>query len=271
MIERCGGCGSQADGSTELCPVCGTPRRRSGSGGAPRWRLIALLGLLVLAIAVALWARRLGDSGRPCHGGEDVTASETPGRTAPRIVVDEPEQIDPDATPHERVGVLRHTGTRAYGDNSDHRFGHSHAPVASALRALGANAFFNEPSRPIGEDRVEVTTIAVVAPAGPLPRSVKERFFPAGRAAMVTHVDLDSGALRGGLAVNDLIVQVAGQAVRGPNPGPVALAIMRGVGRDGGADFEVIRGGVTRSLHLVKDGDRFGVHVATVPVLRVTP
>lgn len=88
---------------------------------------------------------------------------------------------------------------------------------------------------------------------------------------MVSSVVAGSGAEKGGIRTNDLIVRIAGQAPLGPEPGFAAKALMRVAQPGSTVVFEVVRAGALVSLRLVKEGEQFGIHLATVPILRVTP
>lgn len=281
-MGACGACGKALVGEVVLCPYCGarpTPRRPGGSAGvAPgaespqRRRLYLLLG--VLAVVLALW--RFGPLGRTgtmgsdaCAGGGKAEIFDRAAAPSPLVGPEDVYQFDPAVTPYVAQAQLRHTGNREYGLKNDRELRHIHDPILEAVKSVGANAYFHQPSRQIGSDTWETVTTAAVLHPGPLRKGLRDAHFPSGRALMVVQVTPGGAADRGGLRVNDLIVSVAGRPVEARSEAlPMAMGV---VPADGAVEVKVLREGAIESLRLVRPGeDKFLFWAAVAVILEVT-
>jgi len=240
-------------------------------GISPRARLLSL-GIL-LVIAVGLW--RFGPFGRnpeaDCQGGTSVeTVWKSSDASAPRIQVPNVNQIDPRVTPFIELAKLRSTGTRRYGQNNDRQLRHLHQGVVDGLHSAGANAYFHEPSKPVGQDLAETVTAAVLAHPGPIKRALRDRYFASGRAAMIFQLQQGSAADRAGLRVNDLVVSFAGQAIEGDLPTETLQRMSGAVPPDGEAEVVVVRDNQVQLLKLRRRGaDKFWYWAQTAPIVEV--
>jgi hypothetical protein len=240
-------------------------------GMSSRARLMLLGALLV--VAVALW--RFGPFGRnpeaDCQGGSTAEVIwKTADASAPRIQLPNVNQIDPRVTPFIELAKLRSTGTRRYGQNNDRQLRHLHQGVVDGLHASGANAYFHEPSKPVGQDLAETITSAVLAHPGPIKRALRDRYFGSGRAAMIFQLQPGSAADKAGLRVNDLVVSFAGQPIEGQLPTEALLRMSAGVPADGQAELVVVRDNQLQTLRLRREGsDKFWYWAQTAPIVEV--
>jgi hypothetical protein len=270
----CTRCRASVEGGVAVCARCGHPVQQapsSGSSTVVKRRLLMLLGLaVVLAFALRTWTKP-GRAGDKCRGGEHVTVewSETSPAVA-RMDLPRLEQIDPLVTPYVRRAVLRHRGNATYADKCVHEYGHNHQPAVDEAHRAGGNAFFHAPPRSLGDDQFEVTTTVVVAHPGPVPRAIRDRHFPGGRAVQVIWVGPGSPAERAGLARNDLIVAVDGRPT--PADAPAIMDLAAAVPAGGQLTFEVIRAGAAQTVRMTRDGDKiFGFRTVESPILETTP
>jgi hypothetical protein len=268
----CARCRSPLAPSLAICPQCGEvvsaalPPAARGGGRRTLLLLLALAGTLGLAV----WAR-LTPPAAACRGGERVVVDwRATDPATPRFRSSSLNQIDPAVTPHVRLAVLRHFGNAIYGDKCDHDFGHNHQAAVDAGHAAGGNAYFHAPARRVGDDQVEVTTTIALAHPGPLPRALRDRYFPGGKVVMINHLLTGGVAERAGLRVNDLLVAIDGHPV--PTDDDEAFGALTHVPPDGTLRFDVLRAGEVRAVTMVRHGkDLFGYWRLVAPILDVTP
>lgn len=270
--RACARCHAAVDAALPVCPYCGHLAPQTippPVRGAARRRLLVLLGV-VAALAVALrLGMRPGTRAEACQGGDRVTVVwRTSEAQPPRIDVRYDAQIDPARTPHVRLEVVRQTGNAVFGRNSDHEPGHMHAGLATEMARAGANAFYNDPARAAGDDRVEVTTTIAVAHPGPVPRAVRDRWFPTGRALQVFRLLPGGPAERAGVAINDLLLTVNGR----PLPLDVDGFASSVASAGDVVALDVIRGGERVTVTMSRQGgEKFGFWALLAPILEVTP
>lgn len=272
VLDRiCQRCAGVVEPGVLLCPHCGV-QLRSAAGGAGRRRVTSLvaLGGVVVALALVITWRLAPGAASSCAGGREVVYDwRSDDRTAPRLTDVDSHQINPDITPHVKLATFRHTGNGIYGKKSDTELNHKHEPIAQALRAVGANAFYNEKARRLGDDRYEVATTAAVAHPGPVPAALRDRHLSNGHAILVVHVAPGGAAAAGGLQVNDVLVSMNGAALDGTQLHTYVAAV-EAVGRDGTLQAEIIRDGALRTVTLKRPGEgRFGMAAVVAPVLEV--
>jgi hypothetical protein len=271
-MGKCVGCGADNPPGARNCRICdhvlGTAApARSRS----RLKLVVLGGLL--GVAVGLW--RLSPLSRnpeaDCQGGataEVVWKSED--ASAPRLELPNVNQIDPRVTRFVELARLRSTGTRRYGQNNDRELRHLHQGVVDGLHAAGANGYFHQPSKPVGQDLSETITTAVLAHPGPIKRALRDRYFAGGRAAMIFQLGPGGAAEKAGMRVNDLVVSFAGQPIEGALPTETLLRMSGGVGPDGEAEIVVVRDNQVQALKLRRQGaEKFWYWAQTVPIIEV--
>jgi predicted nucleic acid-binding Zn ribbon protein len=275
MVEnpprRCPGCRSRIPDGVALCPTCGTPLSTNAAVRKPNRRALVLLGGLLLAMVVALAVRRLTTSpgSSPCHGGQDPRVEWRTTDPRPTFIPGELFQIDPSSVPFRKLAEIRTTGNRTYGDKCDNEWGHFHDPVTAAVVREGANAFFNSPAQHLDDDRVEVVVTAVLARAPTIPREIRDRYFPEGRALMIVRIFPGSVAEAAGLRPADLVAELKGVPLRtGRHAQLAAIPVVA----DEAADAVVIRDGRAVTVSMVRRGtDKFGFNDGEVPILEVSP
>jgi hypothetical protein len=229
----------------------------------------------LLVVAVALWRfapfNRNPQAEADCQGGTSAEVVwKTADASAPRIQLPNVNQIDPRLTPYVELAKLRSTGTRRYGQNNDRQPRHLHQGVVDELHAAGANAYFHEPSKPVGQDLSETITAAVLAHPGPVKRALRDRYFTSGRAAMIFQLEAGSAAEKAGMRVNDLVVSLAGQPIDGPLPTETLIQMSSGVPPDGEVEVQVVRDNQVQTLKLRRQGaDKFWYWPQTVPIVEV--
>jgi hypothetical protein len=234
--------------------------------------MLALAGALLLAILLAIVARRLpglGSSTSPCTGGQDPKVEWRTTEAKPTFVPGHLFQIEPIGVPYLKLADIRTTGNRTYGDKCDQEWGHIHDPVYFAARDEGANAYFNNPARRVTDDSVEVVVTAVLAHPGPVAQAIQDRYFPEGRALMVCHVNPGSAAEAAGLRAADLLARFKGVDLRVGRQHEVdSIPIVA----NEAVEVLVIRAGQELTLSVVRQGkDKLGYNYGEVPLLEVTP
>jgi hypothetical protein len=265
---QCTRCRAPLASALAICPQCGEVRAAPRPDGPRRLRLLlGLTAALALVMAVQLWRR----PSSVCRGGDHVTVEWRADPGTPRLASRHPSQIDPAVTPYVRLAVLRQLGNAAFGDKSDHEYGHIHQAQLDVGIEAGGNAFFNAPARRLGFDQVEVTTTIALAHPGPIARALRDRLFPSGQVMMIVRVIPGSAADRGGLKVNDVMVTINGQPV--PAGDDEAFKALTGsIPADGTMRLEVLRAGALQTLTLVRPGDKlFGYTWVVAPVVEDAP
>jgi len=158
---------------------------------------------------------------------------------------------DAGGLPHVALADLRHRGNATYAYNERHRFPHVHDAVCAAVRATGANAFYNEPPRQLGRDEYEVTTHAVLVYAGAAPPPPGP-LAPGRRACMAVRVEPGSNAEVAGLRVGDVFETIDGVAPDAADPCPAVLRQLQRVAPGATARLDASAGGTTRALTLAR-------------------
>jgi len=230
------------------------------------------VGALLLAMLLALAVRRLTPpsvAAAPCTGGENPKVEWRTTDPKPAFVAGHLFQIEPLSVPTIRLAEIHTTGNSTYGDKCDHEWGHIHDPVYVAVMNQGANAYFNNPMRQSGSDSVEVVVTAVLAHAGPIAQTIKDRYFPEARALMVVHIVPGSAAEEGALRPADLLAKVKGVALRAGRAYEIdAIPVTE----NEPIDVLVIRNGQEVTLSMVRHGrSKLGYSFGEVPILEAAP
>lgn len=271
-LRRCPGCKSIVPSGVPLCPDCGSSLSTSATGSKRNVRTLALLGVLLGVVLLALAARRITSSrgtNTPCLGGQEAKVEWRTTDSKPAFVPAKLFQIAPVGVPYIKLADIRTTGNRTYGDKCDHEWGHIHDPIYFAVRGEGANAYFNNPAQRFTNDQVEVVVTAVLAHAGSISREIKDRYFPAGRALMVARVWPGSAAEAGGLRPADLLAKVKGVALRAGREYELAS---QPIIENERAEALIIRDGQEVTITIVRQGrDKFGYNYGEVPILEAAP
>jgi hypothetical protein len=189
--------------------------------------------------------------------------------TRPAFVPGTLFQIEPNGVPYIKLADIRTTGNLSYGEKCDHEWGHIHPPVHAAVVREGANAFINNAAQRFPHDNVEVMVTAVLAHAGLVPRAIRERHFPEGRALLVARVFPGSAAEAAGMHAADLLAMDGGVALRaGRGYELESIPVVE----NETTEMVVIRDGQEVRLSLVRRGrSKFGFNWGEVPILEDTP
>jgi hypothetical protein len=269
--RRCFRCKSVVEAAVPVCPYCGEPARPDRPTSAPsRRRLVWLSGLLVVAVLGLAVYRRTSSSqlAANCVGGQDPTVEWRTSDPKPHVAVTNLFQIDPARTPYIKLADIRTSGNAAYGEKCDHELDHIHPPVYAVAMREGANAYINNPAQTIRPDHVEVVVTAVIAHTGPVPKTIKDRYFPNSRALMIFRVTAGSPAEVAGLRPGDLLATYQGVALSSART--ETLQSMPIVENET-IDVEAVRGGELATLRIARQGrSKTGFSYESVPILEVT-
>lgn len=273
--DACAACRRKVDAGLAVCPWCGAAvgaPRSADRYATLRRRAPLYAGAVVALIVATVIFTRLARERCRSTGVAEVEWIADP-TTAPRAAARDAIQLDAlDAVPHISLARVRTSGNAAYARNMDHGRNHRHDDLRQKMLEVGANAYYNEPSRKIAEDRWEIVSVAVYAHAGPLSAAQRAAYFGAGAACLISGVAADSPAARDGLRTGDLVALVAGTAVAPNNQCAALHTRLDAVDRGSSVSLTVLRGGVETALQLTRPKEgRYGYWYSDVPVQEGPP